>query len=273
MTPDSAGGSTWLGPLRAGRSVDAVTDRLVTAIAVGDFSPGERLPPERELATLLGVGRATLRDALARLRDAGYIVTRRGRNGGAVVLEGWGRLRDDAVRRTLVPGWDELVDLSDLRCLVESVIARTAAERRTPAHIAAMRAALAEHERSRDPVTARRSDHDLHQAILAAAGNRHLTRLSRELLAQMNVGLAIEPVTDELRRRAVPQHRALVEAIAEGDAEAAGAVARTHFAITHDALRHAIDRLAHHRPATADGAGTHTEASTVSVSTTSTSGA
>jgi GntR family transcriptional repressor for pyruvate dehydrogenase complex len=273
MTPDSAVGSAWLGPLRAGRSVDAVTDRLVTAIAVGDFSPGERLPPERELATLLGVGRATLRNALARLRDAGYIATRRGRNGGAVVQEGWGRLSDDAVSRTLVPGWDELVELSDLRCLVESVIARTAAERRAPAHLAVMRAALGEHEGATDAVTARRSDHDLHQAVLDAAGNRHLARLSRELLARMNVGLAIEPVTDELRQRAVPQHRALVDAIVEGDPERAGALARAHFAITHDALRHAVDRLARHRPATSGRARSQTEASTVSVSTTSTSGA
>jgi GntR family transcriptional repressor for pyruvate dehydrogenase complex len=272
MTPDSPEGSAWLGPLRTGRSVDAVTDRLVTSIAVGDFSPGERLPPERELAALLGVGRATLRDALARLRNTGYIVTRRGRNGGAVVLEGWGQLSDEAVRRTLVPGWDDLVELSDLRCLVESVIARTAAERRTAAHIAAMRAALADHEASRDSVTARRSDHDLHQAVLAAAGNRHLARLSRELLARMNVGLAIEPVTEELRRRAVPQHRALVDAIAKGHPEAAGAIAREHFATSHDALRHAVDRLAWHRR-TNDRAASHADASTVSVSTTSTSGA
>jgi GntR family transcriptional repressor for pyruvate dehydrogenase complex len=268
MTPDTAGGSAWLGPLRAGRSVDAVTDRLVTAIAVGDFSPGERLPPERELATLLGVGRATLRDALARLRDAGYIVTRRGRNGGAVVMEGWGRLSDDAVRRTLVPGWDELVELSDLRCLVESVIARTAAERRTPAHLAAMRAALAEHEGARDVAAARRSDHDLHQAVLDAAGNRHLARLSRDLLARMNVGLTIEPVTEELRRRAVPQHRALVDAIAEGDPERAGALARAHFMTTHDALRHAVERLARRRSGPGEPGRSHTDESTVSVSTT-----
>lgn len=253
MTPEKAINDTWLGPVLmgrsvmgrsvVGRSVDAVMDRLATAIAVGDFSPGERLPPERELAPLLSVGRPTLREALARLRDAGYIVTRRGRTGGAVVQDGWGRLSNDAVRSTLVPSWDELVELSDLRCLVESMTARTAAERRQPAHVAAMRTALADHECAQDSVVARRSDHELHQAVVAAAGNRHLARLSRELLARVNVGLAIEPVTDELRRRAVPQHRALVDAIADGDPDTAGAIAREHFTVARDALRRAVDRV------------------------------
>ncbi|HET6258516.1 FCD domain-containing protein [Pseudonocardia sp.] len=68
-------------------------------------------------------------------------------------------------------------------------------------------------------------------------------RLSRELLARVNVGPAIEPVTEELRRRAVPQQRALVDAIADGDPDAAGAVAREHFTITRDALRRAVDRV------------------------------
>lgn len=239
MTPDDAG---WLGPVRVGRSVDAVTDRLVTAIAVGDFSPGERLPPERELAGLLGVGRQTLRVALARLRDAGYVETRRGRTGGAYVLDGWGALSDEAVRRTLVPSWDELVELSDLRCLVESLIARTAAERRGPADIATLEAALADYQRADGAVSARRADHALHQGVVAAARNRHLARLSRELLARVNVGLPIEPFSDELFQRAIPEHQELVAAVAAGDAGRAAQVARAHFTITTDALRRAVTR-------------------------------
>jgi DNA-binding FadR family transcriptional regulator len=239
MTTDEA---AWLGPVRVGRSVDAVTDRLVTAIAVGDFSPGERLPPERELAGLLGVGRQTLRAALARLRAAGYVETRRGRSGGAFVLDGWGALSDDAVRRTLMPSWDDLVELSDLRCLVESLIARTAAERRDRADIAVLEAALAEYEHADGAVSARRADHALHQGVVTATRNKHLARLSRELLARVNVGLPIEPFTEELFQRAIPEHQALVAAVADGDPDTAGDVARTHFTITTEALRSAMTR-------------------------------
>ncbi|WP_232666071.1 FadR/GntR family transcriptional regulator [Pseudonocardia sp. TRM90224] len=232
----------WLGPVRVGRSVDAVTDRLVTAIAVGDFSPGERLPPERELATLLGVGRETLRAALGRLRAAGYVVTRRGRNGGAIVQDGWGALSDDAVRRTLAPSRDELVELSDTRCLVESLIARTAAERRQPEDVTAMTAALEAYEQAADAVAARRADHDLHHAVVRAARNQHLARLSRELLARVNVGLPIEPFEESTFRAVAPQHRALIEAVVAGDGDTAAAVAREHFTITTAAVHRAIDR-------------------------------
>jgi DNA-binding FadR family transcriptional regulator len=230
-----------LEPVQVGRSVDAVVDRLVTAIAVGDFTPGERLPPERELAVLLGVGRQTLRAALARLREAGYVATRRGRAGGAVVQERWGVLSDEAVRRS-VPGVDELAELSDVRCLVESLIARTAAERRRPHHVEAMRAALDAFVHAEGATAVRRADHDLHRAVVAAAGNRHLARMSRELLASLNVGLSIEPYNDVLLALSVDQHRALVAAVAAGDADTAAAVAREHFTITTDALRRAADR-------------------------------
>lgn len=204
-----------------------MVDRLVTAIAVGDFTPGERLPPERELAVLLGVGRQTLRAALARLREAGYVATRRGRAGGAVVQERWGVLSDEAVRRS-VPGVDELAELSDVRCLVESLIARTAAERRRPHHVEAMRAALDAFVHAEGATAVRRADHDLHRAVVAAASNRHLARMSRELLASLNVGLSIEPYNDVLLALSVDQHRTLVAAVAAGDADTAAAVAREH---------------------------------------------
>jgi DNA-binding FadR family transcriptional regulator len=233
-----------LGPVRVARSVDAVTDRLVTAIAVRDFSPGERLPPERELAATLGVSRPTLRAALARLREAGYLRAVRGRHGGHVVQpdDGWGRLSDDAVRRTLAEDWDELAEAFDLRCLVESTIARVAAERRSPDDVDALTCALKRFDEAADPIAARRADRDLHQAVVTAAGNSQLQRLSRELLARVNIGLPIEPFPEELLERAGHQHRELVAAVVTGDVERAGDVARSHFEITRDALRLAMTR-------------------------------
>ncbi|MFC4950894.1 FadR/GntR family transcriptional regulator [Pseudonocardia sp. GCM10023141] len=232
-------------PVQVGRSVDAVLDRLVTAIAVGDFTPGERLPPERELAVLLGVGRQTLRAALARLRDAGYVATRRGRAGGAFVQEHWGPLSDGAVRRT-VAGSAELAALSDARCLLESLIARTAAERRDHQDVEAMRVALAAFVAAArspaDGAAIRRADQEMHRAIIAAAGNAHLARMSRDLLAQLNIGLPIEPYNAALLQLSIEQHTALVAAIEAGDADGAAAVARVHFTITTDAVERAARR-------------------------------
>ena len=63
----------------------SLADKLVTAIAVGTYSPGERLPPERELAASLHVGRDTLRQALQHVAGLGLLEARRGRGGGNFV--------------------------------------------------------------------------------------------------------------------------------------------------------------------------------------------
>ena len=104
-----------------------VADRLVTAIALGEFVPGQRLPSERELASTLGVSRTTIREAIQRLAALGYVEVRRGRTGGAFVLEGMGPEANEMIRRTLLPEWSNLEGLLDFRQLIEPLIARTAA--------------------------------------------------------------------------------------------------------------------------------------------------
>ena len=121
-----------------------VANRLVTAIAVGTFSPGERLPSERELATRLEVSRVTVRQALQRLGELGLVVARRGRTGGTfVTTAAWEDVAPAEARRTLETELPRLKELFDYRCLVEGLIARTAAERRTEEQRRELQEALA----------------------------------------------------------------------------------------------------------------------------------
>ena len=64
-------------------AVDAVHDKLLTAIAVGAYSPGDALPPERDLAPMLDVSRATLRQAIERLVEQGLLESLRPSETGA----------------------------------------------------------------------------------------------------------------------------------------------------------------------------------------------
>ena len=91
---------------------------------------------------MLGVSRTSVRDALKQLTDTGYLEVRRGRNGGYFVLVDWGPNSADHVRRQLVAHWSEFEHIFDARTLVEPMIARTAAARRTKGDIAAMQAAV-----------------------------------------------------------------------------------------------------------------------------------
>src|SRR5947209_10210149 len=74
-----------LHPVRGHMAFESCVEQLGSAIQLGIFRAGSRLPNERELAERLSVSRATLREAISALRAAGFVSTSRGRGGGTVV--------------------------------------------------------------------------------------------------------------------------------------------------------------------------------------------
>lgn len=215
-------------------AVDAVHDRLLTAIAVGAYSPGDALPAERDLAAALDVSRATLRQAIERLVTQGLLESRRGRGGGTFVTgRSWREVEPEAVRRTLHEQLPALAALFDERRLVEGMIAETAAQRRTPEQAAALLELVAAFEAAGDDMPrARAIDARLHALVVTCTGNDRLADLSRRLTTEATLGFGSEPYTEEFYAMAAPEHRALAEAVAAGDDRRAGEVARHHFRIT-----------------------------------------
>lgn len=217
-----------------------LADRIITAIALGEFTPGQRLPAERDLAAQLGVSRTTVRDALARVVAAGLLEVRRGRSGGAFVRHPWSAETARAVRSTMGPLWDELQSTFDMRLLIEGLVARTAAERRDKADETEIRAALAQYEGAESLADAQAADIRLHHAIALAAKNPRLLTVREQLLSDVSFGFAVEPFTQEVYARALPQHQGLAEAVTNGNADVAWEIGRQHFAITEDELRSAL---------------------------------
>lgn len=235
-----------LRPVRVASAVDEVADRLLTAIAVGDFLPGERLPAERELIQLLRVSRPTVREAIARLQGVGVVEIRRGRNGGAYVRDSWTESSAAAVRHTLLPRWEEFEQLFDLRGLVEGMVAATAARRRRPRDLDPMREALAAYLSARTPRDAQTADSAFHQAVCAATGNPQIVMLSRDLLARISLGFPVEPWgKGELTHfhQGGEDHKALYESIAAGEPERAEEIARRHFMISAEMIRDVLARV------------------------------
>src|SRR2546428_13424529 len=74
-------------PLRAPNASELIVRRIGEAIGSGVLAPGEQLPSELELASMLAVAPMTLRQAIAILREAGLVETRRGKYGGSFVAE------------------------------------------------------------------------------------------------------------------------------------------------------------------------------------------
>src|SRR3954464_126261 len=78
-------GDVVLRPVRGHHAFEGCVEQLATAIRMGVYASGSLLPPERDLAKRMTVSRATLREAIAALRQAKMVSTTRGRGGGTVV--------------------------------------------------------------------------------------------------------------------------------------------------------------------------------------------
>jgi DNA-binding FadR family transcriptional regulator len=242
-----------LAPIEASSRVDEVTDRLVTAIAVGEYLPGTRLPTERELAGSLSVGRMTVRAALARLVDRGLIETQRGRSGGSFVLEQWPDSSNDAVRRTLEHRWEELRDRAEAVARLHGAVCRAAAERRTEQDVEVLVQRLAAYRDAPSGREAQLADSRLHAATMAAAHNATLQQVLQSLESDLSIGAPAHlwggpDGMREMELRALREHEALVAAILERREDDAESIARTHVGIDLELLAAARDRAMRRAP-------------------------
>ncbi|MFG2054940.1 FadR/GntR family transcriptional regulator [Micromonospora sp. NPDC048930] len=228
-------------PVRGGNAFEITVARLVQAIKLGMVRVGERLPAERELAERLQVSRVTLREAIAALRDAGYLESRRGRTGGTFVVSalpapGAGGGRPDAGELAREMG-DSLHDALDFRRVLESGAAALAANRSLSAperqHLVAALAA----SRDRDPLTRRVSDSRLHLAIAAASGSPSLAAAIADVQLTLDRLLAAIPVIDRNLDHSDAQHSRVVDAILGGDPEGARSMMEEHCDGTAELLR------------------------------------
>jgi GntR family transcriptional regulator, transcriptional repressor for pyruvate dehydrogenase complex len=210
---------------------------------MGVFVPGQHLPSERELATSLNVSRTTVREAISRLAATGYVEVRRGRNGGAIVTSEAGPETDAMIQRTLAPGWDRLDRLFDFRTLIEPLIARTAAARRSEQAAQRISEALEAYRAAGDDRAASgRADGELHRTIAEATGNPYLVDLSDRIRHAVSLGFRAEPYSSAIREQAIVEHAALADAVIEGDPDRAADIAAHHFAITEKRLRALLAR-------------------------------
>jgi DNA-binding FadR family transcriptional regulator len=227
--------------------VDEITDRLITAIAIGEYLPGARLPVERDLATSLGAGRMTVRAALARLVERGLLETRRGRGGGSYVLEQWPESSTDAVGRTLRMRLDELRDRFDALCRLQGTLCRAAAESRSEHDVSVLQVRYEAYRTAESGLDAQQADSRFHLAIMDAAHNEVLKQILLDLKATVSIGAPAhvwgEPSTmRSMELRALHEHEQLVRAIADGRGDDADELARHHGAIDFEHITTAMRR-------------------------------
>jgi len=203
-----------------------IADQIASLIDRGEFGVGDRLPAERELASVLGVSRTSVREAIICLELAGRVDVRVGtgifvREPPAAAPAG---AADDA------PGPFELLDA---RALIEGEIAARAAPRIRKRDLARLEQAIERMRAGRDDLARRdEADRDFHVAIAQATGNAALAavvaRLWNERSHPMWRRMQAHLHTTALHEMTVRDHTAIVAALASRDADAARGAMRRH---------------------------------------------
>jgi GntR family transcriptional repressor for pyruvate dehydrogenase complex len=209
-----------------------VADLITDTILTDGLRPGAKLPSEKEMLTTLGVGRATLREALRLLEAEGLISVRTGPQGGPVVEHpDVGRLTRMLLLLLITSGAN-LRQVYETRFALDPAVARLAAANASPEHIEQLRASLARMEanievESEFLVENRR----FHRAIAEAADNLVMLAFSLSILDIIDGSAVGIRYSVKARRTVVEMHRTMTEAIASGDAEASAAAALEHVEI------------------------------------------
>ncbi|WP_394551543.1 FadR/GntR family transcriptional regulator [Agromyces sp. MMS24-JH15] len=221
-----------LTPAKPANAYEETMQRLLQSIRLGLIAPGERLPPERELAQLLQVSRATLREALGSLADAGWIVVRRGRYGGAFAAEA-----SEDVPRAAPGAVDGLEDLLALRAVLEVGGAGRAAASELSATDRERLWQAYEDCRSATASGYRVADSRLHLLVAELIGSATLVPLVADVRLRLNELLDGIPLLAPNIAHSDEQHRAIVGAILRGNAEEARAAMAEHLEGTEALLR------------------------------------
>jgi GntR family transcriptional regulator, transcriptional repressor for pyruvate dehydrogenase complex len=216
---------------RSAAAVEAVHE-IETLVRSGSLKPGERLPPERELARELGVSRSTLREALRALVMMNVLVSRHGDGTYVSSLDPEMLSRPFSFVLETQPAL--VSHLFEARRLLEAACARLAAQRITEEELEELdRLAV---PRNADPSELIERDVALHTAIIHAARNPILSGLAESIRA---LGLESRRESAQVPGQAArshTQHRRIVEALRRRSPDDAAAAMEAHIASVERAL-------------------------------------
>jgi GntR family transcriptional regulator, transcriptional repressor for pyruvate dehydrogenase complex len=216
-------------PVQTRRAFEAVADQIREQLQSGALQPGDRLPPERDLAEQFSLSRNTVREALRSLEMAGVLEFRKGATGGAFVREG----RGDAV----IAGFSDLfrlgaiqpADLTEARLIVGVAATRLACERGTEEDFAALRENVRQSElavTNGDLQQRLRINLEFHRLVARAARNPLLVILTDALVEIHEQMLELVPPAPD--SAVMPSRRRLLKYFAARDGEKAAAEMETH---------------------------------------------
>lgn len=224
---------------------EEVAETLLASIRSGELKPGEKLDSVQQLAESFQVGRSAVREALTSLRAMGLIEMRQGEGTYVKSFEAAGIAFP--LQSALLMNYDDLKSLMEVRKILETGIAASAAARRTEEDLNAMKQAVMDMVKySADPELGEKADLAFHLAIAEAAGNKLLASLMHHV-----ADITAESMR-ETRRLCLYgkmatvdqlniQHETILKAIESGDAKQARKAMTTHLDYVEMVLHNYMD--------------------------------
>src|SRR5215210_3705148 len=217
-------------PVNRPRLYEQIVERIHDHVVHAGLRPGDRLPPERELAARLGVSRASVSQALVALEVLGMVDVRHG--DGAVLLAPASRLHLIAALRA---HQDRLPEVIEARDALEGRLAGLAAERRTDDDLAAIDGALDAMEADISSGGRGVAGDELFHAAVTRAGHSALLARLMEEISELVRETRLESLGQPGRPQAsLASHREIAEAIRRRDPAAATRAMHAHITLVSD---------------------------------------
>lgn len=234
-------------PVKRQKLTESVTEELLALIRRSQLQAGERLPGERLMAEQMGVSRASVRDAIARLEVLGHLEVRHG--DGLYVREPSAANLTQPFLSILSRTPQNVLDLLEFRLMIEPEVAAAAAQRGTPEQVQQLQVCLEQQQQvAAQHIKLTNEDMQFHALIAEMAGNAVVVQVLATL-QHILFQLRDQVLIGDQPTRTIEEHQAIVQAITSRSPEAAREAMSHHLSTVRE---HALTALAR-QPASPGG--------------------
>jgi len=211
-------------PIKPKKVSSQIAEQIRSSILAGEFAPGDKLPPERELAEMFGVSRPSVREALNLLASSGLVESYQG--GGTVVKSLMEISAGNPLSELIKGEQARALDVIEVRKCMEAWTSYYAAQRALPEDLRKLEQIVGEMERNlAGMIPSQDLDANFHVIIAQATHNivwLHLMQSIFDAMKEFQRGVwRAVYITEEDHRVLFQHHRAVFEAIRDRDPERA----------------------------------------------------
>jgi GntR family transcriptional regulator, transcriptional repressor for pyruvate dehydrogenase complex len=216
---------------RQSKTTEIIIGQIRTAILEGRLTPGDRLPPEKQLGEQFQVSKQTLRESMRALEHMGFIDVRKGVGGGAFIVEVDDRVAARNLANYLYFKNLTIEDLSEFRRIMEPFAAARAAERISPSDLAALQQlndSTGENLQDRNWERVSRDEIAFHRLIAIQTGNPILILMLNFVETLLEDFKKILKPDETFMKSVLLAHEGILAAIADGNAPLASRLMLAH---------------------------------------------